>query len=631
MLKFEQIEINNFRAFKHVQLNLDSQGLVILLGVNKDVTGDSSNGAAKSSIFYAILWAIYGQIPESSSSDSIINNQVGKDTSVKLDLKIGSTNLHIERYRKDSKNKNKILLFVNKKEQTQPTNKATDAKILEYVGIDMETLLNSVMFGTKKVVDFASATDKERKHILEDLSHISIYRVAQQQVKDLRKDANSKLIELNNKLNSINTKEQAKRSLLSSYKLQLNDRENSLKKYQKDLQELKEDLKSLNYDDLVVKNKSLNLKLKELEQKGKSVSYTDTTKLSSKLNALKNSMDNFKSQGAELIQLMKSDKDEIVKVKNSKAVFCKLCGSRLDENHKQKELANLLAEIKKSKDEFDNVKVKYLKAKEEYNPLEKQLETIQAKNKSLETYQNQLRRDYKNLYEEKTKVSNSLNSYKFKLDSFKHALKDYNELKAKQIPKPDIEEHDFQQQIKDLNSKIDSLSLDIKDYDELVKVFGNNGVKYHVLNLAVPYINEKMQEYMDILSGGTLNAYISQGTKSDGTKTDKLGIGIQSVTTADSFEDLSSGEKKRVSLALNIAFLSYLSSTIGGINIAVFDEIFDSLDSSGINNAIKLLKKLSSKIGSIFVISHNSDLKYNDNFDKSLVVEKSNGFSKILN
>jgi len=627
MLKFKDVEINNFRAFKHAKLKLDSQGLVILLGINKDVTGDSSNGAAKSSIFYAIIWAIYGQIPESSSSDSIVNNQIGKDTFVKLNMDSGSAHLHIERYRKDSNNKNKVLLFVNDKEQTQPTNKATDAKIIDYVGIGMETLLNSVMFGTKKLVDFTSATDKERKHILEDLSHVSIYRLAQQKVKDLRKQSNENLIELNNKLSSINTKEQAKISLISSYELQMKDRKERLKKYQDSIKNLNLELKSLDFDGLNAKNEKLNLQLKNLEYKGKSISYIDTSELLSKINKLSNSMSNFKKQATDLIQTMKDDKGEILKVKNSHAVYCRLCGSRLDEEHKKNEINNLTIELKKAKQDFDVFKSKYIKAKNEYQPLKSQLVSLQDKNNKLKEQQDLLRQEYKKVYEEKTVVSNDLNNYKYKLKSLKKSLAEYKELKSKVIAKPDVGDPDLKLKADKLSKQIKKLTLEVKDYDELIKVFGNNGVKYHVLNLAIPYINDKMQEYMNVLSDGTLNAYITQDTKADGTKTDKLGIGIQSVSTADKFEDLSSGEKKRVSLALNIAFLTYLSSKVGGINIAVFDEVFDSLDASGIENVIKLLKKLSKNIGSIFVISHNSDLKYNDNFDKSLVVEKSNGLS----
>lgn len=308
-------------------------------------------------------------------------------------------------------------------------------------------------------------------------------------------------------------------------------------------------------------------------------------------------------------------------------MYCRLCGNRLDEEHKKNEINNLMVEFKKAKQDFDTLKIKYAKAKSEYTPLETKLKSLQDKNNKLKEQQDLLRQEYKKVYEEKTVVSNDLNNYNYKFESLKKSLAEYKELKSKVITKPDVGDSDLKLKSEKLSKQIKKLTLEVKDYDELIKVFGNNGVKYHVLNLAIPYINDKIQEYMNVLSDGTLNAYITQDTKADGTKTDKLGIGIQSVSTADKFEDLSSGEKKRVSLALNIAFLTYLSSKVGGINIAVFDEVFDSLDASGIENVIKLLKKLSKKIGSIFVISHNSDLKYNDNFDKSLVVEKSNGLS----
>ena len=50
-MKLLRMQARNFRCFEHLELNLDVNGLVAVVG---------DNGAGKSTIFTAIEWALYG-------------------------------------------------------------------------------------------------------------------------------------------------------------------------------------------------------------------------------------------------------------------------------------------------------------------------------------------------------------------------------------------------------------------------------------------------------------------------------------------------------------------------------------------------------------------------------------------
>ena len=63
-------------------------------------------------------------------------------------------------------------------------------------------------------------------------------------------------------------------------------------------------------------------------------------------------------------------------------------------------------------------------------------------------------------------------------------------------------------------------------------------------------------------------------------------------------------------------------------NIALYDECFDGLDIIGCENVITLLKDRLKTVGTIFVITHNENLK--PLFEKSIKVVKENGVSKII-
>ena len=77
--------------------------------------------------------------------------------------------------------------------------------------------------------------------------------------------------------------------------------------------------------------------------------------------------------------------------------------------------------------------------------------------------------------------------------------------------------------------------------------------------------------------------------------------------------------------------MNYLKSQIGGLNLVVFDEVFDSLDKAGIDSVIKVLSDLKQSVGNIIIVSHNDDMKFNDNIDNQLLVKKVDNTSKLVN
>ena len=62
-------------------------------------------------------------------------------------------------------------------------------------------------------------------------------------------------------------------------------------------------------------------------------------------------------------------------------------------------------------------------------------------------------------------------------------------------------------------------------------------------------------------------------------------------------------------------------------NIALYDECFDGLDTVGCENVIKLLKDRLNTVGTIFVITHNTELK--PLFEQTIKIVKENGISKL--
>lgn len=277
--------------------------------------------------------------------------------------------------------------------------------------------------------------------------------------------------------------------------------------------------------------------------------------------------------------------------------------------------------LEQSQKEIEVLKNEGISLNEEYTKM-------QSENNELTKALDEKEQKLSNLTREINSIQNNLMQYKMKvtrIDTLKESLSNISE-----ISKPNISMSDSDKKIKELSDKKDKLDKDIADREKLLVVFGNQGVKAHVLGLIIPYINSKMDLYLDKLTEGTMGAHlIGQTEAKNGNVSDKLDIVIDSSATGSVYKELSSGEKKRISIALNLSFMSYLTNRVSDTNIAIYDEALDALDNQGVEAVLSLLKEESKNIGTIMVISHNSSLKFNDNFDEVLNLEKSNGISTL--
>nr|WNM56308.1 exonuclease [Staphylococcus phage S-CoN_Ph38] len=166
MVRFKKVEMNNFMAIKNATLELENQGLTLIEGVNKSNDSFDSNGSAKSTLVSSITYALYGKTEKGLKADDVVNRYEKKNTYVKLTFTLGNDSYRIERYRKDKKHKNKVLLFLNDQEITGSSNDVTDSKIHDLFKIDFNTYVNAIVFGQGDIPMFSQATDKGKKRFL---------------------------------------------------------------------------------------------------------------------------------------------------------------------------------------------------------------------------------------------------------------------------------------------------------------------------------------------------------------------------------------------------------------------------------------------------------------------------------
>jgi DNA repair exonuclease SbcCD ATPase subunit len=193
-----------------------------------------------------------------------------------------------------------------------------------------------------------------------------------------------------------------------------------------------------------------------------------------------------------------------------------------------------------------------------------------------------------------------------------------------------------EEELKTIESKIKELKLQKTEVetraDNLkfwVDAFGNAGIKSYLLDSVTPFLNNKANEYLSKLAGSTMRIEFSTQTRlANGELRDKFEIRLLNNVGGDSYESNSEGEKRRIDLAISLALQDLIRSRSNSkLNILLYDEIFDSLDSVGCENAIQLLTEMQDKVESIFVITHNDILK--TYFDKYLIVTKEEGSTSV--
>jgi len=214
------------------------------------------------------------------------------------------------------------------------------------------------------------------------------------------------------------------------------------------------------------------------------------------------------------------------------------------------------------------------------------------------------------------KTTTSFNDLNYLLRNYKAQIEKLTSKKSKESGKESVNIQEFQNTIIELEDK-KTVSQDgstiCKEkemyYKELNRILSEDGVKKAIISGIIKPINhfvsenvKKMLLPFDVKLDETFTAEIKS-----------LGISIEHDT-------LSTGETKRINIAILIAYLK-LIRTKKHINILFLDEVFSSIDLEGIDSILLLLKSFANDYNiNIFVVHHA--ILSEEMFDKILKINK---------
>lgn len=645
-IKFEELDIEGFRSIDRISLNLSDQGIVIVKGINNYEDLASSNGSGKSSVFEAIIYALF---EETSSGDRDIENRIlGQGCSVVLKFSIDGVSYKI--IRQSKKGKGTVVLYRNDEDISARNKSDTNKLIISILGINKAIFLDSIFLSQNAVTNLPSLSPTARKERLEILTNtdnaINNFKTF---LKEKQTMYESKHVDSQLEINKINGKEESLQQQKDKLQAQINDIKIQIEERNKlgNIEDLDKQIQEYNVEINTINNQIPGLD-NQIEMISKSINELKNEqkvyeeKRVNKDQEVQNQRDKCNDLQKEITRVenvisynnMDIDRinKEIEKIKNSDT--CPTCGRKYDnvnEEHIQKVIEDKNKEIK----EFENKNIEnnnYIKDLqleldkeiEVGKNLKKEFENLNSlyndKNEQVSEQQTNLI----NTNNQKTQLLNSIQNIQVQIDAINKQKDNILKIEIPNSKQYEDMVQDIDTQLNDLNKLKEDKNNELNELDNYINAIKHciqlvtKDFRTFLLKNSLSYLNKILKDYSSqLFSNESDLIYISENDN-------KLDIMLGNAT----YESLSGGEKTRVNIALLLAQKS-LANMIGNIscNIIILDEILGYCDALAENNVINLITKELESLETIYMISHK---EIPIGYDVELIVEKNaNGLTHL--
>lgn len=562
MVEFIRLIIENFLSYESVDLPLEGKDIVLIVG---------RNGSGKSALFEAINWCLFNKLARSVSPDEVIHHSASS-CKVQVWLRIDGVNWTITRSRKRKESSKLEILREGKVVAFPLTQAAQDFIENQLLLCSFDVFTSSVMLNQALYNRFSLASDKDKKQMLEEILGFDWFDELLQFTRD-----------------------------------QLRLRQGRTERYEE--KEKSSNSQMVNFQSLV----------KKLQEQG-AVNLEEMVK---EAKVKKEMIDVVKSG------IDKTEAERLVKVKAVDSVRGKMNDLKWKVDLGDKQMRDIEREVKSLQESLENIPDvcdkcgSPLKGETLSTYVRSLRDGVQAKESALKA----LREEQERLKMELEEVSLMLNGATGEVEQLDRSLNLLRQEYEQWVREYDVLQKRIAECRNDISvemvrAEIEKLEKIISHYKERKKVsekiekyyefwekgFGQEGVKNFLLGEVLKFIEEECNKFLYVLGDGKIKVKLSPISElKSGDKRFRFSFSAFNFDGATSYQGLSEGEKKRVDLSIILAIQMLLRSCgRRKFSFVFFDEIFETVDSEGINKIYSLLKSLT--ISPIFVISHREDL-----------------------
>jgi len=580
MFKIKDLTVKNFMSVGNTTqaINFDRNDLTLVLGENLDLGGDDSgarNGTGKTTIVNALSYGLYGNALTNIKKDNLINKTNGKSMMVTVDFEVNGIDYRIERGRKPGVMK--FFVSGSEKEITddaQGDSRETQAEIERMLGMSHEMFKHIVALNTY-TEPFLSLKANDQRLMIEQLLGITLLSEKADKLKEQIKETKDLI-----------TKEEFRIKAVSDANKRIEEQIEATRRRQS--------IWKKKHDDDLLNLQAAYDQLAELDIDAELQAHKALTDHSNKAKQIKE-LDGYIKR-CQLDETRENKdierlKKEIASLENH---TCHACGQGF---HDEKQEA-LLEEKRKSLQEA----------------------ALQALSTNTQLMENiDARRALGEL------GSTPVVFYDKEEDAFEHRSSMATLLS--QISNKQNEFDPYAEQIKEMSEQAlevieyDTMNAldELKNHQEfLLKLLTNKDsfIRKRIIDQNLSYLNGRLGQYLDRI-----------GLPHTVKFNNDLSVSITELGRDLDFDNLSRGERNRLILSLSWAFRDVWESLYQPINLLFIDELVDSgMDSSGVENALSILKKMSrDHHKSIWLVSHKDELAGRVN--NTLKVVKENGYT----
>ena len=526
------------------------------------------NGSGKSTVLEALVYVLTGKSMKKTTLARLVNATNKKNLLVTLDFEKNGNEYHIERGIKP----NVFEIYRNGEMLNQDAAAKDLQEKLEFItGVDYNSLTQLIILNLERFKAFMEMTSQERRTIVEEILDISIFsEMTDLEKKDI-KSLEQKVSSYENEIRILTGKEQSLNDVIKKANESNNDHlvnlENRINEYLQSNDELEKQLVEVDEKLIEETQNSIN-ELKEIRS-------NKNSELSLIMHEIKNAEkdENFYKQGT-----------------------CPTCSHPFE--NKDEKLNELTNKIKGLIDSG--------------NAITEDIESINGQiDKYSEIVKIETDKKMSNL-----KIQNTISSQTEKATLL---AVEYEKLSSKSDQDTDNlkkQIEDIGKQKADLYDKMDTILENIKTHKIALEMLSDKGVKANIIKDYIDFINYRVNDY---LSGMEffLNINLDEGFNES----------FSGLKEGMVYADLSTGQKRRVNLAIWLALVEVSSLKNSVVSNALFlDEILENIDSEGIQLFMKLLKeKMPEK--NIFVVTQRFE-QFRDLFESEIYFKHVDGFTQ---
>lgn len=248
-----------------------------------------------------------------------------------------------------------------------------------------------------------------------------------------------------------------------------------------------------------------------------------------------------------------------------KSGVCPTCGQKIDESHIEHH-------------------------KEEMNKYASEYREWEAKAKEYEIKKANITTEYQPKIDACTVAMDNLRKLIGVIDA---EIKSYNDSVKLLNENYDELIRDQERKSNNIKEQLDKSDLEICEWNDMNILFTKT-LRYNLLESLIPHINKSIQFFINKLD---------QSFKVEYDQEFKAHIYVDGWDREISYNNLSTGQKKTLDLAIIFGILQNIVSTVD-MNIIFLDELFSNMDADTRNIMLSLLNETMSQDKSIFIVNH---------------------------